>query len=230
MKNSAFTKKRKNLNIIFIIICSLFGSLFLFIIIPLIINKLYNMNFVLVYTDWGAAEALAFYGSVLTFLGTTILGFFTVKLSKEANRTNMEMKAFQEKIEKEKIVDLYYQYIESLGLIYDLYYVLGTNLQKSEMEVYATIKNCYSKAEMIRKRLIILDFPNSNHSFFEESRKRVEKLLRFRNEENVQSVGFVQRYKEFCINQEKDFNEESAEFICDIYNSIFNENSSDANT
>ena len=54
------------------------GLLFLLIGIPLIINRLYASDIVLVYTEWGAKEVLAFYGSVLTFIGTTSLGVLSL--------------------------------------------------------------------------------------------------------------------------------------------------------
>lgn len=228
-KDKNYKKSNFKLKILIIFISILVMDV-LFIIIPLIINGLYESDYVLVYTDWGAKEVLSFYGSVLTFLGTTSLGIITVKLSKEANKTNNEMKEFQEKKDKEKLIDLYYQYIESIGLIYDLYYVLGDNFQKSEMQIYATIKQCYSKAEMIRKRLIILDFVNSDNSFFAYTKEKIEDLLLFRNVEDTHSDDFLQKYQDYCIAQSKDFEEKSAEFICDIYNSIFKEDTHNANT
>lgn len=79
--------KNNKLKTFFIIL----GLLILFIGIPLIINYLYLSDLVLVYTDWGAKEVLSFYGSVLTFLGTTSLGIVTIILSNQANDMNKRM-------------------------------------------------------------------------------------------------------------------------------------------
>lgn len=109
MSNNSKCIISKTIKIIIVII----GSLFLFIGIPLLINHLYNMDYVLIYTAWGATEVLSFYGSVLAFLGTVSLGFVTVKLSKQANDINQRMLNFEYSKSKPCI-------IPTTGL-YDLY-------------------------------------------------------------------------------------------------------------
>ena len=54
--------------------------LFLVIGVPLIINKCYinNKGYL---TVWGGSDVLAYYGAALSFIGTTVLGFFTVLIA-----------------------------------------------------------------------------------------------------------------------------------------------------
>lgn len=75
--------KNKNLNLILIVICIVTLSFFLIVGIPLIINKVYLRNAGYV-TVWGAKEVLAYYGAVLSFIGTVVLGYFSVLVAKQA--------------------------------------------------------------------------------------------------------------------------------------------------
>ena len=56
-------------------------------IIPLIINILfkYNFNIPIIQSEWSAGEALNFYGSILTLIGTLTLGFISIRQSEKAN-------------------------------------------------------------------------------------------------------------------------------------------------
>lgn len=73
--------------------------LFLVIGVPLIINKCYinNKGYL---TVWGGNDVLAYYGAALSFVGTTVLGFFTVLIAKKANDVSDRML----KIEEERLV------------------------------------------------------------------------------------------------------------------------------
>lgn len=64
-----------------------FISIVLLIVIPFIINILFKVDFgiSLIQSEWSAGEALSFYGSVLSFAGTVILGYITVWQTKKAN-------------------------------------------------------------------------------------------------------------------------------------------------
>lgn len=73
-----------------LIIISIFLSLIVIIIGPIIINELYMKNDGYL-TKWGAEEVLSYYGNVLSFIGTVLLGVVTVRLSKQANNMNKRM-------------------------------------------------------------------------------------------------------------------------------------------
>lgn len=73
--------------------------LFLVIGVPLIINKCYIKNEGYP-TVWGGSDVLAYYGAALSFVGTTVLGFFTVLIAKKANDVSDRML----KIEEERLI------------------------------------------------------------------------------------------------------------------------------
>lgn len=62
----------------------------LFFGIPYVINQLYGLNDGY-YTLWDAPDVLSFYGSVLSFLGTVILGAIAVWQNKNANEINKKL-------------------------------------------------------------------------------------------------------------------------------------------
>jgi hypothetical protein len=63
--------------------------------IPFIINELYKRGTGYV-TMWDAADMLSFYGSILSFLGTIVLGIIAVSQSRQANRLSERMLKFEE--------------------------------------------------------------------------------------------------------------------------------------
>lgn len=73
-----------------LIIISIVLLLFSIIAVPIIINELYMKNDGYI-TKWGAEEVLSYYGNVLSFIGTVLLGAVTVHLSKQANNMNKTM-------------------------------------------------------------------------------------------------------------------------------------------
>lgn len=59
--------------------------------IPIVINEMYKYGVTIskpYITMWGADEVLSYYGTVLSFLGTFILGIVAYKQNDRANRTN----------------------------------------------------------------------------------------------------------------------------------------------
>ena len=70
-----------------VILTTIISLLIATIAVPVIINELYKINKGYI-TEWGAADVLDYYGSVLSFISTTILGVATIILSVQANRTN----------------------------------------------------------------------------------------------------------------------------------------------
>lgn len=76
--------KKKNLIYALIALGSIIFSFMLIVGIPLIINESYlpNKGYI---TLWGAPEVLSYYGAVLSFIGTVILGVVAVWQNKKAN-------------------------------------------------------------------------------------------------------------------------------------------------
>lgn len=76
-------KFKKKIKILFFFILILFVAF----IIPFIINILYKHTFNIWWlaTEWKAADTLLYYGSIITFIGTTVLGFVSYWQTKKAN-------------------------------------------------------------------------------------------------------------------------------------------------
>lgn len=74
------------------------GIAFLLIGIPFIINLLFKFNFNINYleTEWSAGDALSYYGSILSFVGTVVLGSLAlyqthiIKTEADKKATNIE--------------------------------------------------------------------------------------------------------------------------------------------
>ena len=69
------------------IILIIFIFCFIIFFVPLLINVLFKVNFniPLLQSEWTAGDALNFYGSVLSFIGTITLGTISVWQTKKAN-------------------------------------------------------------------------------------------------------------------------------------------------
>lgn len=67
---------------------------FIIILIPFIINESYKSGTGYI-TLWDAADMLSFYGSILSFLGTIVLGIIAVSQSRQANRLSEKMLKFE---------------------------------------------------------------------------------------------------------------------------------------
>lgn len=87
--------KEKRLKIIGYIIGTIILIVFFVIVIPVIINEAYKVEKGYI-TFWGANDALSYYGDVLAFAGTVILGAITVKLSINANNINERLISLEE--------------------------------------------------------------------------------------------------------------------------------------
>lgn len=78
----SWLKKPKNIAIVTVI-----GILFFAIIVPLIINGLYQINGPIV-TEWDCGDTLLFYGAVLGATGTIVLGIVSVYQNIKAQELN----------------------------------------------------------------------------------------------------------------------------------------------
>lgn len=79
----------KTIGIIFMII---FGSIVI-LVIPLLINILFKFDFNIWWleSEWTAGEALSFYGGLLSFVGTVILGVVSVWQTKKSNEISSKL-------------------------------------------------------------------------------------------------------------------------------------------
>ena len=63
------------------------GILFLIFFIPLLINILFKFDFNIWWleSEWSAGDALNFFGSILSFIGTIVLGTISIWQTSKAN-------------------------------------------------------------------------------------------------------------------------------------------------
>lgn len=80
---------------IIVIILSIFALLLITIAVPIVINELYKVEGGYL-TKWGADDVLSYYGNVLSFIGTILLGAITVYLSIQANNMNKRLLNIEE--------------------------------------------------------------------------------------------------------------------------------------
>lgn len=69
------------------------------LVIPILINESYNSDTVLYVTQWGATDVLSFYGTVLSFVGTVVLGIVALEQSRKANQLSERMLKAEERRE-----------------------------------------------------------------------------------------------------------------------------------
>lgn len=62
--------------------------------VPFVINELYKLNFGYE-TLWGAPDVLSFYGSFLSFAGSTVLGVVAYSQNKKLNEINRDLSKLQ---------------------------------------------------------------------------------------------------------------------------------------
>ena len=74
-----------------------FISAVLFFIVPLILNKAFEIpaSFDALVARWGAGDALSFYGAVLTFIGTVVLGYVAYWQSHSAYELNKRLEVLE---------------------------------------------------------------------------------------------------------------------------------------
>lgn len=88
-----WARMKKKIN--FLLILWIVPFIFLLVIgVPYAINELYSLNSGY-YTLWCASDVLSFYGDVLAFLGTVVLGVIAVWQTKKANDISEKMLNFE---------------------------------------------------------------------------------------------------------------------------------------
>lgn len=82
-----------------IAIITAIGFMFFVIVIPLVINGLYQLKGPIV-TEWDCSDALLFYGAVLGATGTIILGIVSVYQNKKTHELNERVEASNRALQK----------------------------------------------------------------------------------------------------------------------------------
>ncbi len=86
-----FVKYRKT--VIFICV----AILLLVLVMPLLIDGAYILGerWLIIRTKWDAADALSFYGSTLSLLGTVVLGAISIYQNRNAHKLNLQMQQLE---------------------------------------------------------------------------------------------------------------------------------------
>lgn len=100
-------------------------------------------------TVFTASDLLGFYGSILSFLGTVVLGIVAVWQNKKATRINAKLLSLDSKRETEKLFEMYFSFMEQCELIFDPKYILG-----DFKEQRSSRKNQAAKPARRRPRLL----------------------------------------------------------------------------
>lgn len=148
---SIFRHKIALLVIVFILLIITVG-------IPLMINWLYKQSALAPFfaTEWGAADALSYYGSVLTFLGTAALSTLSLWQNHQIKVGNDKHSALLEQMEKARNAIYFKIQVESLLfnasnakiVIQNRTENIAYNLSISELQIINNIDNAvFWKAE-----------------------------------------------------------------------------------
>ena len=76
-------------------VCTFITGILIVIFIPIVINESYKAGEGYV-TIWGAADALSFYGSFLSFIGTVILGLVAIWQNNKAHKLNEQLQKLEQ--------------------------------------------------------------------------------------------------------------------------------------
>ena len=139
----SWLKKPKN-----IAIATVIGILFFAIIIPLIINGLYQTKCSIIVTNWDCSDTLLFYGSVLGATGTIVLGIVSVYQNIKAQELNECVENSNKELQR--LTEAQYVSFVSLGkhfiTVTSSEYPNFYNPDMRELDVIdMTDKNLYSK-------------------------------------------------------------------------------------
>ena len=140
-------------NPIHIAVIIVIGIVFFAVIIPLMINGLYQLDGAII-TQWDCSDALLFYGSVLGACGTIVLGIVSVYQNIKAQELNMRVENNNKELQK--LTEAQFVSFVSLSK-----YQVSINSSK-----YPT--HCYNKE---KKKIEIIDLTDkqflSNNSTYE---------------------------------------------------------------
>lgn len=205
--------------------------------IPFIINELYKMGSDInnpYITMWSAADLLSFYGSFIAFVGTVSLGVLALWQNKifkaENDISQQKLEAINTKLldldikrEKEKLLKLYFVYMEENQKIYDPLYVLDKVQQlHNQEELYNKIQQCKSNALRVKRRLLFIDNSCSDNSFFSYCDAKMDEILKIVMQ-NTDIKEIIKQLFEFWKSNSEEFNSKSLRFIIETNRSLIKE-------
>ncbi|WP_124066262.1 hypothetical protein [Clostridium sp. E02] len=103
-------KRYKKIFVIVGFVLSVIVMFFLTIIIPVILNKIYDIPGDFLYVKYNRDNILGYYGSVLTFIGTLSLGIITVYQNYRAQKKTDEVNALVIELQKKSMAMAEQQY------------------------------------------------------------------------------------------------------------------------
>lgn len=198
------------------------------IVLPILIWGTYfvgDCGFVLIKTSLGIGDALTFYGSILAFIGTVLLGALALWQNKKANEINERLLNLENSRENKILFEMYFSYVEEFGNIFDPIYVIGKpNEIRNNLDIYNVIKSSHLKALGIKRRLLFIDKDNSNHTYLQYVMDKYSEILNIVIEDNSNnSKSTFDKVMSFIKDNSEDNNKKSLEFIYFISKKLFKE-------
>ena len=194
--------------------------------VPFIINYAYlvGLNLTDKNTAFSASDMLNLYGGILSFIGTIVLGIVATWQTKKAHSLNEKLQGLEDNRENEKLLEMYFSFMEQAGKIFDPFFIVGDfSRPRENLEIFFAIKNCNQNALSIKRRLLLLDSKNSGNDFFEYAMNLINEIIQIaiKHDDNGELAHevFV-----FMQNNSDDFNQKSLLFISKIYKSIYGKN------
>lgn len=189
-----FIVKRKKMKKGEIIIGSI-EILIITLLIPILINESYKFglkNGVGYVTLWEAKDVLAFYGSFLSFVGTTALGMLALWQNKKFKEENDNAQDRLEKInnrllelddskEKERIFEKYFSYLDDANNLFDPDYIIGNFKKDIDIDIIAVfyrVKKCQSTLLAKKRRLLFLKRENADDEYFKYVEEKVDEIIK----------------------------------------------------
>lgn len=220
------------------IIIGSIGILVVALTIPILINELYKIG---LKTDsgyvtlWEAKDALAFYGSFLSFVGTVALGMLALwqnqKFKIENDKAQDRLEKMNKKIlelddskEKERIFEKYFSYLDDTNDLFDLAYIIGNFEQNKGIDIIDTfyrVKKCQAKLLAKKRRLLFLNRENSEDEYFKYIESKVDEMIKIVSTRDKDSKKVGSALFEFWKENSEEHNMKSLEFILRIYKSIY---------
>lgn len=194
---------------------------------PLIINYAYMLgtpdgkpN-----TAFSATDALTLYCSVLTFLGTVLLGVAALYLNHKSNLTNKRLLNLESVRESKIVFEMYFSYVEEFSNIFDPVYVLGIpNDVRNDLDVFNVIKSSQLKALSIKRRLLFIDKDNSSHTYIQYVMDKYREILDIViKPDSRSSKDTFKEIMSFIKSNADDNNKKSLEFMYYISKKLFKE-------
>jgi hypothetical protein len=198
------------------------------IIVPILIWGAYfvgDCGFVLIRTSLAVGDALTFYGSILAFIGTVLLGALALWQNKKANEINERLLNLENSRENKIIFEMYFSYVEEFGNIFDPIYVLGKpNDVRNDLDIFNVIKSSQLKALSIKRRLLFIDKDNSSHIYLKYVMDKYNEILSIviKTDSNS-SKDIFKKVMSFIKSNADDNNKKSLEFMYYINKKLFME-------